>query len=302
MDRLIAIDVVRFPEHHVKNHQTETCNKYDITATDFDISPDFLVRGQFSLPHYCHALLRKTFTLCNNQLSEFLQYQVRMVQKPWKWLEYLEILIRNNSPLLSEMGLEHKTQYVLDHVESRQRAITRERVSGIEAYVRDSMDVEFDILCVRQRLQQVKSYEEKLHYLMRLKVDYQLHKPAFICETSMPYDRLIDLEIETLNLQRRQNSDHELYFLLNNDGGQKCPTNLTVAQLANLLRILNDDKILQIGNKTAFVKMIANNFLAKDGKPISWKSLKNHFEQPVARVQGFWRERFFRLYRRLGLE
>ena len=112
MDRLIAIDVVRFPEHHVKNHQTETCNKYDITATDFDISPDFLVRGQFSLPHYCHALLRKTFTLCNNQLSEFLQYQVRMVQKPWKWLEYLEILIRNNSPLLSEMGLEHKTQYV----------------------------------------------------------------------------------------------------------------------------------------------------------------------------------------------
>jgi hypothetical protein len=80
-----------------------------------------------------------------------------------------------------------------------------------------------------------------------------------------------------------------------NTSDYKSKTKLTVPQLAYLLRVLNNNTILDIANKTEFFKFIAEHCQTVGSDKISWQSLKNKFDTPDIKAVEFWDEKFLHL-------
>jgi len=75
----------------------------------------------------------------------------------------------------------------------------------------------------------------------------------------------------------------------------KMKTKLTVPQLSYLFRALNDNKLIDITNKTDLFKFIADSFQTKASDDISWQSVKNKFDTPEFKAVEFWDEKFLHL-------
>jgi len=75
----------------------------------------------------------------------------------------------------------------------------------------------------------------------------------------------------------------------------KIKTKLTVPQLAYLFRALNDNKLIDVTNKTELFKFIAEAFQTKGSDDLSWNNIKNKFDTPEFKAVEFWDEKFLHL-------
>ena len=85
----------------------------------FDIIYDFPMQGGFDHKRYCILLLRALFALKKKERIPFLDYQCKLVEKPYRWLNSLYLLLENNFRVLIR-GNEAKTfSELIDLIEEK---------------------------------------------------------------------------------------------------------------------------------------------------------------------------------------
>lgn len=75
----------------------------------------------------------------------------------------------------------------------------------------------------------------------------------------------------------------------------KLNTNLTVAELAYLFRVLYEKGIIESKNKTDICRFVCENFSSKQKDTIQEKSLYNRFNNPEYNAIDHWQEIFYQL-------
>ncbi len=85
----------------------------------FDIVYDFPMQGGFDHKRYGILLLRALFALKKKERISFLDYQCRLVVKPFRWLNSLYLLLENNFKVLIRGGKAKLFSELIDLVEEK---------------------------------------------------------------------------------------------------------------------------------------------------------------------------------------
>ncbi len=70
---------------------------------------------------------------------------------------------------------------------------------------------------------------------------------------------------------------------------------ITVPQMACFFKMLVDNNLLEVKNKSEFCRRIADLFQSSGNDNLSWRSFKNHFDSPSPDSIRFCQEEFLSL-------
>jgi hypothetical protein len=85
----------------------------------FDIIYDFSMQGGFDHKRYCILLLRALFALKKKERISFLDYQCKLVTKPFRWLNSLYLLLENNFRVLIRGSKAKSFSELIDLIEEK---------------------------------------------------------------------------------------------------------------------------------------------------------------------------------------
>lgn len=296
MPDLEDIKVVDFVTHPIKNFETESYQPYDITAEELPIPADFLRGGQFSDRYYCWALLLKMTTLQRDQIKPFLIYQNEEMEYPFAWLRKTQTLLRRNFHWFEQRQIQDKFCYLTEAVKNHYHEYDDAIKADIDRRIYQYKSHRFDMNHVALDLAEYESYHEKVAYLLRTKYEYLQGRPSFLVPQGVPFDQMIDLELD--KLEQEQKLKEKMYNnVYTGQPKEKIQTNLSVARLAALSYLLHAAKLLVIPNKNAFARTMADNFTCRRGKDFSWKNFKNLMDRPDESAIAFWLEHLLELFK-----
>ncbi|MEI6766892.1 MAG: hypothetical protein WCM76_14780 [Bacteroidota bacterium] len=110
-------------------------------------------------------------------------------------------------------------------------------------------------------------------------------------EALLRYNAFLESFIAENQVSDKPNSISETISSANN----KIKVNLTVPELAFLFRVLYDNGLIEVKNKTDLFKSIAEVFQTKKTDTISSNSVKNNFDMPDFKAVDFWYDKLVHL-------
>lgn len=271
---------VTFVEHPWKQESAGQLNDFDICFNQ-----------SFSSEKYASTLFYSVFNIDINELSDFLDYQCNSLKLPIKWLDSLEILIDKN--VTSLVDPKFKQRYIelilqIDRRRSLLQAISlgNFRHDLISQYS-DSLKPKkkFTFESVQAHLAGLASGQEKLDYLHIIRCEHKQASLTYIT-SGTTFDSLCEIEIqkvekqEASQLKAKQKSIDEADLA-------SLPDKIRISGKLNyfidiFFHLMHDVKIngksfLDASNKQ-IAMLICNNFLDKNGKAITIKSVMTILE------------------------
>lgn len=93
----------------------------------FDIIYDFPLKDGIDYKRYCVLLLRTLFGLKKKDRIPFLEYQCKLVNKPFRWLNSLYLLLEYNFRVLIRQDKSNRFAEIIDLVEEKRNALFHQR-------------------------------------------------------------------------------------------------------------------------------------------------------------------------------
>jgi len=281
---------VHFREHPIPDFLQVEPGKFDISTAKLDIPGSFIIDNQFSMKHYCYALL---FKACNVQFGEtedFIDYQIALLKNPVHWLSTFENLIienYNNYSCPKEICILNNLTNILRDKKKEFRNPTkliRSDWSDFEMPINSQSHlVRFESQIVRFDLSKLSTIDEKRAYLIELEADYLQSGKIYIPKNLVPLDEFIKIELNRLDRIEELNINNNSQKAASNahSNNSKGKINGNVNVLADALFQMNN-KIMVDGlpylqaSIAVIANIIINNFIDKDGQPISMSTVKTY--------------------------
>ncbi|MEN2435802.1 hypothetical protein AAH994_10345 [Weeksellaceae bacterium A-14] len=244
-----------------------------------------------NLSSYCQSLIRKVFQLKHSQISDFINHHCDIAKNTMHWLNRFEELILVNTNLFCKNKNENRFIKLQTCIEVKRYELNTQKsiISPTRPCKKDinaiSEERYFSFKEVKEKLNDIKIFEEKLVYLTHQKYDYQESVIDFINKNLPPFDELCSKEIERLNEVKKlveQLPKSSAKYPNKPLSGNKIKINSNLNQLVDVFFQLNREKFVGgkpvlDGNTGDFVSMICNNFVDKDGHELSQATVQTIF-------------------------
>ncbi len=280
------IRAVEFREHQVLDFAQVEPERFDITAKDLGISSSFIKKGQFSIDAYCLALLYKVCTLCQSELSDFIDYQCSKLNLPLNWLNSLEQLIEENCERFESSKVKFRIHKLIVCIHDKRNELnpkkSRIKSNLIDFDLLDNCDeqkVKFDFRLVKFDLERLATFEEKKAYLIELKAEYQQRESYLLPNNGKPLDALIDIEMDKLDRLESIKKNSPVKNPRVKSGNNKIKINGNLNVLVDvfyqmLYELKSDSTTYLSCTPTELAEHIVNNFIDKDGNEISISTVR----------------------------
>ena len=220
-----------------------------------------------------------------SQIQNFINHHCSIAKDSMEWLNKFEKLIVVNEKLFHKGNNESrhiKFQTCIElkrlnlNCEESQESPTRLNKKQINA---ESEERYFSFKEVKEELDRIIIFEEKIVYLTNQKFDYQQSVIDFVNKSLPPFDEQCTNEIERLIEVRKL--EEQLSKKKTNHINKSTPTlenkikiNSNLNQLVDVFFQLNRELFIEgkpflDANTNDFVTLICNNFVDKDGHEIS---------------------------------
>ena len=236
-----------------------------------------------NLQSYCQALINRIFQLHYSQIQNFINHHCSIAKDPIEWLNKFEKLIVVNEQLFQKGSNESrhiKFQTCIElkrhnlNYEETQESPTRLNKKQINA---ESEDRYFSFKEVKEELDRIPIFEEKIVYLTNQKFDYQQSVIDFVNKNLPSFDEQCTNEIERLIEVRKleeQLTKKKTNYIQRPTLENKIKINSNLNQIVDVFFQLNRELFIEgkpylDANTNDFVALICNNFVDKDGHEIS---------------------------------
>lgn len=258
-----------------------------VTVTDvfnplFDVEK---IQGE-NLQTYCQSLVDKIFQLKYSEIPYFIAHHCSITKNPMQWLNKFEKLILANEKLFHngknrfmkcKTGIDLKRK-MLKTEESR-KGLLRPNKKQTNAECEDRY---FSFKELRNQLNMMSVFEEKIMLLTNEKYNYQLANIDFVNRNLPDFDGQCDKEIERLyEVKKLQEELKKKAYngFRNQISGNKIRIHCNLNQFVDLFFQLNRELFIKgkpflDGNTNDFVSLICNNFTDKEGREISSDSVR----------------------------
>lgn len=255
-----------------------------VKVTDaFNYLFDIEKNTEENLQSYCQALINKIFQLQYSQIQNFIKHHCSIAKNPMQWLNEFEKLIVVNEKLFQKgrnesRHIKFQTCIELERLrlrsEDTRKSPPRPNKKQINA---ESEERYFCFKEVKEELDRIFVFEEKIVFLTNQKFDYQQSVIDFVNKNVPPFDEQCNKEIERLievrkleeQLTRNKPNQIQKPTLTN-----KIKINSNLNQLVDVFFQLNRELFIEgkpflDANTNDFVALICNNFVDKEGHEIS---------------------------------
>jgi hypothetical protein len=266
------VQVAPFKEHIIFDITRCEPHEFDVIAYLPDQPSNFILSGKFSLQQYCQCLLRKLFSLNKSKIKPFIQYQCEQLQDPFVWLNKFEKLIDLNRELFTTKEQNIKVEKALVVIELIRQEIECNKFNKA---------ARFDFDRVKGKLKQYSSPEEQLSFLYEAQAEYLQNKPKLVDPSEIPFDQKCSIEIEKIErLEQLKKRTAQRTAILN---GKSFKEKIAIRGHLNILvdaffQMLHEKKANGLpyldANATEITTFIVDNFVDKDGQPISESTVR----------------------------
>lgn len=235
---------------------------------------------------YCQNLMDKIFKLQYSEIPKFISHHCNISKNPIEWLNHLEELILANENLFKTNGNEIRFIKIQTCIEVKKYELNSEKSGqGLPRPNRKEINAEsqeryFSFREVKEQLDRMKNFEEKMVFLTHQKYDYQQSVIDFINPNLPKFDKQCDKEIKRLKEVRAlEQSLHKVGVKLSSTSVNKIKINSNINQFVDVFFQFNrelhiEGKPFLDGNTRDFAMLISNNFIDKDGQEISYATVE----------------------------
>ena len=246
---------------------------------------DIEKKTEENLQSYCQALINKIFQLHYSQIQNFINHHCNIVKNPIEWLDKFEKLIVVNEELFQKGINESRHIKFQTCIELKRLKLKSEETGKSPPRLNkkhinaESEERYFSFKEVKEKLDQIIVFEEKIVYLTNQKYDYQQSVIDFVNKNLPPFDEQCTNEIERLIEVRKleeQLTKKKTNYLNKSTATleNKIKINSNLNQLVDVFFQLNRELFIEgkpflDAGTNDFVALICNNFVDKDGHEIS---------------------------------
>ena len=237
-----------------------------------------------NLQSYCQSLINKIFQLHYSQIQNFINHHFSIAKNPIDWLNTFEKLIVVNEKLFQKGSNESRhikfqtcielkrLNLICDETQESPRRLNKKQINA------ESEDRYFSFKELREKLNQLEVFEEKIILLTNEKYNYQQSNIDFVNKNLPDFDKQCDKEIEHLyemkKLQEQLKTVVTSTTSQNVISGNQIRVYCNMNQLVDVFFQLNRELFIEgkpflDANTNDFVALICNNFVDKDGHEIS---------------------------------
>jgi hypothetical protein len=233
---------------------------------------------------YSQNLINKIFQLKHSEIPDFIDQHCNLVNNAMTWLNKFEKLISVNEELFRGAKNEIKLMKFCTCIElkrnemkslAQKESLTRPHKKQINAECEDRY---FSFKELREKLNLLEVFEEKIMLLTNEKYNYQQSNIDFVNKNLPDFDKQCDKEIEHLyemkKLQEQLKTVVRSTTSQNVISGNQIRVYCNMNQLVDVFFQLNRELFIEgkpflDANTNDFVALICNNFVDKEGHEIS---------------------------------
>ena len=182
----------------------------------------------------------KIFKLQYSEISNFIRHHCSIAKNPIVWLNHFEVLILENENLFKNDGNEIRLikfqtcievkKYELNSEKSRQ-SLPRPNIKEINA---ESQERYFSFREVKEQLEKINSFEEKIVFLTHQKYDYQQSVIDFVNPNLPKFNKQCDKEIKRLKeINELELSSHKVGTKVSSASLNKIKINSNINQFVD---------------------------------------------------------------------
>ena len=236
-----------------------------------------------NLQSYCQALINKIFQLHYSQIQNFIKHHCSIAKNPIDWLNTFEKLIVVNEKLFQKGSDESRSikfqtfielkllKLRCDETQESPKRLNKKQINA------ESEERYFSFKEVKEELDRIPIFEEKIVYLTNQKFDYQQSVIDFVNKNLPSFDEQCTNEIERLIEVRKleeQLTKKKTNYIQRPTLENKIKINSNLNQIVDVFFQLNRELFIEgkpylDANTNDFVALICNNFVDKDGHEIS---------------------------------
>ena len=239
-----------------------------------------------NLQSYCQSLINKIFQLHYSQIQNFINHHFSIAKNPIDWLNTFEKLIVVNEKLFQKGSNESRhikfqtcielkrLNLICDETQESPRRLNKKQINA------ESEDRYFSFKELREKLNQLEVFEEKIILLTNEKYNYQQSNIDFVNKNLPDFDKQCDKEIKRLKeINELELSSHKVGTKVSSASLNKIKINSNINQFVDVFFQLNrelhiEGKPFLDGNTRDFAMLISNNFIDKDGQEISYATVE----------------------------
>ena len=202
---LKKVQWVEFREHPIYHPKNVKVELFEIYSKHLESSKE----RQQSFDHhlYCKLLLEKILKLNSVLVSRFFEYQCKLLNRPYSWLNSLDMLLEYNVDFLIEIGLSKQLNNVLNLVNNKRTEYQQvPRVYREDDFGNDN-PYRFDSL--KLQIDKLETYHAKKAFLLRMKTDYLQNQFKYDREDEVDFDVQIDLELTYLKAVQKMHREKD---------------------------------------------------------------------------------------------
>ena len=236
-----------------------------------------------NLQSYCQALINKIFQLRYSQIQNFINHHCSIAKNPIDWLNKFEKLIVVNEKLFQKGSNESRHIKLQTYIELKRLKLRCDETQESPKRLNkkqinpESEERYFSFKEVKEELDRIPIFEEKIVYLTNQKFDYQQSVIDFVNKNLPSFDEQCTNEIERLIEVRKleeQLTKKKTNYIQRPTLENKIKINSNLNQLVDVFFQLNRELFIEgkpflDANTNDFVALICNNFVDKDGHEIS---------------------------------
>ena len=260
-----------------------------VKITD-DFNPDYDIEKvpKQTLEEYCQQLINRSFSITHSQIPEFICHHCQLVKDPVQWLNKFEKLLSLNDDLFNGVRNQNRHTKFMISIETKRNRILDEqsktiRVKPAKKYINaESEDRYFSFHELKKDLADLGCDAERIMLLTKEKFEYQQSCIETVNINTLAYDEQCEKEIQQIYAMKKLKQDLEKEGTFEKSPGTLNPKiriSLNINQFADIFFQLMtqktaDGKPYFDANANQIADLIVNNFVDKDGNPISPQTVK----------------------------
>lgn len=276
-------------EKHLLKETAPFVQFSSVKITD-DFNPEFDIEKtpKQSLEEYCQQLINRSFSITHSQIPEFICHHCLLVKDPVQWLNKFEKLLSLNDDLFNGVRNQNRHTKFMISIETKRNRILDEqsktiRVKPAKKYINaESEDRYFSFHELKKDLANLACDAERIMLLTKEKFEYQQSCIETVNINTLAYDEQCEKEIQQIYAMKKLKQDLEREGTFEKSPGTLNPKiriSLNINQFADIFYQLMTQKTPDgnayfDANANQITDLIVNNFVDKDGNPISPQTVK----------------------------
>lgn len=242
---------------------------------------------------YCQNLFNKICSIEYSKIPDFIDHHCKIANDSTQWLNNLEELVLANNTIFQNNKRGGQLIKIQASIEVKRYRMNLETPLEIKDQPKpdrkfinaESNERYFSFEELKDKLQKLSVFEEKMALLTNEKCDYQQSAIIFVNKELPKFDKQCNIEMKRLKEVKaleQELSKTVKSRLPNRKSGDKIKMNCNINQFTHIFYQLNREQQIEgkpvlEGGTGDFATLISNNFVDKDGHEISPSTVETIF-------------------------